>query len=148
MVAPPCPNTGPPGQSNSSQPSPQCVAARHRFGTSTSGRRIASTTPAPRIPAPPSRCAFANRTTSAAVAQIPPAGPIDRGRLHTGAGWGSSPGSPTCPIAARNRSTSSGSVIVRVSPSGSTIRSRSTSSHTRPVSTSTIRPRILNPLLQ
>ena len=53
-----------------------------------------------------------------------------------------------CPIAARKRSTSSASVAVWASSSGSASRVRIASSQTASVTTSTMRPRIENPVLQ
>jgi hypothetical protein len=77
----------------------------------------------------------AKATTSEAVAQTRPAGPRLRIKYHDGAGRGWSPDElVTCPIAARNRSTSSGSVQVCLSPSGATSCSASASSQTLPVS--------------
>ena len=96
---------------------------------------------------PPSRKARAKATTSLAVALSSPLGPRDRGMPH----WGvtlSEPGAPRWPQAALKRSTSSGRLHVRSSPRGASTSSRTTVSHTRPVTTSSTRPAMLNPALQ
>src|SRR3954447_20420451 len=46
---------------------------------------MAATLAADRTPAPPSRCMRAKASTSAAVAQISPAGPVQRGSSDVGA---------------------------------------------------------------
>ena len=154
MVSPSWPKTRRPPQSDRAQPRPQWLAIGKGLGTATCGRCISATLAAvrTRVPSgarPSSRCSRAKAAASAAVAQTRPAGPRLRISYQDDAGRGSSPGEAvTCPIAARNRSTSSGRVQVWASPSGAARCSAMAASQTTPVSCSMTRPRMTYPLLQ
>jgi hypothetical protein len=86
--------------------------------------------------------ARANASTSAALAQIRPAGPHERGSSGAGASLAGSSCSTVCPYAYRNLRTSSGSVTVALSPRGSSSRERSATSQLTPISRSITRPAI------
>ena len=134
-----------PSQSNRIHPRPQCDPSVNLSGTSICGSVMAAAdasdrTRAPSAATPWSRCIRANDRRSPTVPLMMPAGPMARGRCHTGASVCGSPGSPTCPNAVRNRSASSGSVTVCVFPSLSNSRSFIAASHTFSVSTSMTRP--------
>ena len=109
-----------PGRGSSRRPSgcPGCRGPARRPAARASPRRWARrATPSRRGRGPGRGRPGRSATVSSAVALISPAGPDERGMPHCGVSR-SAPGSPTCPHAARNRSTSSGSVMVCSSPSG------------------------------